>query len=81
MERNNILELTNFKDYLPLNLDITGKNQLIYSPVLAPNQLRCALEPVLTEEQLYTHMKKSSNWSFNYNGNHVISDFRSFLAG
>lgn len=66
---NNILELTNFKDYLTLNLDITGKNQLIYRPVLAPNQLKCALEPALTEEQLYNHMKKSSNWSFNYNGN------------
>ncbi len=40
---NNILELTNFKDYLPLNLDITGKNQLIYRPVLAPNQLKWLL--------------------------------------
>lgn len=65
---NNVFELTNFKDYLPLDLDITDKTRLVYRPVLAPTQLKCSLEPALTEEQLYVHMKENSNWSFEYNG-------------
>lgn len=56
---NNVFELINFKDYLPLDLDITDKNRLVYRPVLAPTQLKCSLEPALTEEQLYVHMKKT----------------------
>ena len=60
----NIFELNDFKEYLPLKIDITDKNTLIYNPTLAPNTLKIPIEKSLTEEELYKHMKNNSNWSF-----------------
>lgn len=36
---DNIFELKNFKEYLPLEVDISDKDCLRYKPVLAPTQL------------------------------------------
>lgn len=36
----NIFELNDFKEYLPLKIDITDKNTLIYNPTLAYHFLR-----------------------------------------
>ncbi len=64
---DNIIELKDFKDYLPLEIDITDKNILIYNPTLAPTSLKLSIEPALTEEELYNHMKEQSHWSFENN--------------
>ena len=48
----NIFELNDFKEYLPLKIDITDKNTLIYNPTLAPNTLKIPIEKSLTEEEL-----------------------------
>ena len=66
---DNIIELKDFKDYLPLEIDITDKNTLIYNPTLAPTSLKLSIEPALTEEELYNHMKEKSHWSFENNEN------------
>lgn len=62
-----IFELTNFKEYIPWNIDIVDKIRLVYNPVLAPTTLKMAIEPALTEEELYQHMKDKSHWDFSYN--------------
>ena len=64
---DSIIELKDFKDYLPLEIDITDKNILIYNPTLAPTSLKLSIEPALTEEELYNHMKEKSHWSFENN--------------
>ncbi len=64
---DSIIELKDFKDYLPLEIDITDKNTLIYNPTLAPTSLKLSIEPALTEEELYNHMKEKSHWSFENN--------------
>ena len=64
---DSIIELKDFKDYLPLEIDITDKNTLIYNPTLAPTSLKLSIEPALTEEELYNHMKEKSRWSFENN--------------
>lgn len=64
---DSIIELKDFKDYLPLEIDITDKNTLIYNPTLAPTSLKLSIEPALTEEDLYNHMKEKSHWSFENN--------------
>ena len=61
---DNIFELKNFKEYLPLELDISDKDYLYYKPILAPTQLKKEIEPSLSEENLYDHMKYKSNWDF-----------------
>ena len=58
---DNIFELKNFKEYLPLEVDISDKDCLRYKPVLAPTQLKKEIEPSLSEEKLYDHMKNNSN--------------------
>ena len=37
---DNIFELKNFKEYLPLEVDISDKDYLHYKPILAPTQLK-----------------------------------------
>lgn len=37
--------------------------------MLAPTTLKMAIEPALTEEELYQHMKDKSHWDFSYNVN------------
>lgn len=61
---DNIFELKNFKEYLPLEVDISDKDCLRYKPVLAPTQLKKEIEPSLSEEKLYDHMKYISKWDF-----------------
>ena len=61
---DNIFELKNFKEYLPLELDISDKDYLYYKPIFAPTQLKKEIEPSLSEENLYDHMKYKSNWDF-----------------
>lgn len=61
---DNIFELINFKEYLPLEVNISDKDYLRYKPVLAPTQLKKEIEPSLSEEKLYDHMKNNSNWDF-----------------
>lgn len=59
-----IFELKNFKEYLPLEVDISDKDYLHYKPELAPTQLKKEIEPSLSEEKLYDHMKYISKWDF-----------------
>jgi abi family protein len=59
-----IFELKNFKEYLPLEVDISDKDWLHYKPILAPIQLKKEIEPSLSEGELYDHMKYKSNWDF-----------------
>lgn len=61
---DNIFELKNFKEYLPLEVDISDKDYLHYKPILAPTQLKKEIEPSLSEEKLYDHMKYISKWDF-----------------
>ena len=61
---DNIFELKDFKEYLPLEVDISDKDCLRYQPVLAPTQLKKEIEPSLSEEKLYDHMKDISKWDF-----------------
>lgn len=88
---NTIFELKNFKDYLPLWIDISDKDYLMYQPLLAPSILKKSIEPALTEEELYFHMKNVSGWSFSNQGNQNYFkqdcieflrdiDFQSFLV-
>lgn len=57
-------ELKNFKEYLSLKIDISDKDYLVYNPKLAPTDVKKNIEPSLSEEQLYRHMKEISEWSF-----------------
>lgn len=56
--------LKDFKEYLPLDVDITDKERLVYRPILVSTELKKKIEPSLTEEQLYIHMKENSKWIF-----------------
>lgn len=64
-----IFELKNFKEYLPLELDISDKDCLRYEPILAPNILQKKIEPSLSEADLYEHMRNISKWDFSKEGN------------
>ena len=55
--------LKDFKEYLPLDVDITDKERLVYRPILVSTELKKKIEPSLTEEQLYIHMKENSKWN------------------
>lgn len=37
---DSIFELTNFKEYLPLEIDISDKDYLHYEPILAPTKFK-----------------------------------------
>lgn len=56
--------LKDFKEYLPLDVDSTDKERLVYRPILVSTELKKKIEPSLTEEQLYIHMKENSKWIF-----------------
>lgn len=59
-----IYKLIDFKEYLPLKVDITNQKYLVYEPSKAPTKILKPIEPALSEEELYFHMKTHSNWSF-----------------
>lgn len=59
-----IFELTNFKEYLPLRVNISDKDYLHYEPILAPTKLKKKVDPSLSEEELYIHMRDHSKWNF-----------------
>ncbi|HEK9986316.1 TPA: Abi family protein [Streptococcus equi subsp. zooepidemicus] len=65
---DSIFELTNFKEYLPLEIDISDKDYLHYEPILAPTKLKKKVEPSLSEEELYDHMRDHSKWNFSKEG-------------
>lgn len=64
MSDQSVYELKSFKEYLPIDEDISEKDRLVYIPETGPNKLIKKIEPALTEEELFNHMKTVSGWNF-----------------
>ena len=76
MNNNEVYTIENFKEYLPLSIDISDKERLIYSPPQLLNDVKKKIQPTLMPEELYLHMKDNSLWKFDeLINNKVVEDF------
>lgn len=65
MDNKRVYELKNFKEHRSLDVDMSDIDRLIYSPKILDSKLIKQIEPSLSEEELYDHMKSKSGWMFN----------------